>query len=125
MNKTKVAKELLKIANDLFEDESNQTISEHDIVAELIKKCSASFGRKTIIVYLGLKKDLITDLDYYNLKFENIEKIVIQMNLNKGATYNIKTLRDAIKNADLHSKKIKREIKKVTNVDVDIELICN
>ena len=71
----KIAKELVKIAEDLFNLESSQE-TEHDKIKKIMEQC-VIYNNDTVQVYLSLSDDLITKLNESDLSKDNIDGIII------------------------------------------------
>lgn len=123
MNKIVIANELLKIANELFEIEE-QPKTEHQKIVEFLKSNGKEY-KGFVSVQIKLSDDLLTKLDYNDLKIDNLDKIVINLSLTPNTDYQIDNLTKQLNKAKKHAKLIQDKIKTLFNKDVKIVLNYN
>ena len=123
MNKIVIANELLKIANELFEIEE-QPKTEHQKIVEFLKSNGKKYNG-IVSVQIKLSNDLLTELDYNDLKIDNLDKIVINLSLTPNTDYQIDNLTKQLNKAKKHAKLIQDKIKTLFNKDVKIVLNYN
>lgn len=124
MDNIKIAKNLLKIANDLFEVEEYQE-TEHDKIQKLLTQYGKKYQNDIVTLEIKFAEDLIDKLDYNNLKAANLDKVVINLNLAPNVDYNIDTLIKNLNDANKHAKEIKKAIKQWFNKEIEIKLNYN
>lgn len=124
MNNTKIAKELIKIADDLFHVEEYKE-TEHDKVTNILQECSKKFLGDNVKTYIDLSNNLLTSLNHQDLKIDNIDKIIIHLALDDNSDYDADKLIKALSNANKHAKLIQSKIKSELNKDVEIKLNYN
>lgn len=124
MDKVKIAKELLKMADDLFEvDEYQET--EHNKIQKLLTQYGKKYQSDTVTLEIKFAEDLIDKLDYDNLKAANLDKIVINLNLAHDVDYSVDKLIENLNDANKQAKEIKKAIKQWFNKEIDIKLNYN
>lgn len=119
----KIAKELVKIAEDLFNLESSQE-TEHDKIKKIMEQC-VIYNNDTVQVYLSLSDDLITKLNESDLSKDNIDGIIIKLILCKDGEYEADSLIKSLNKINKHAKYIQNKIKSQFNKNVEIKLNYN
>lgn len=124
MNNIKIAKELLKIANDLFEFE-NYHETEHDKIQKILTQYGKSYKNGVVNLEIKLSDDLMDKLDYNNLKASNLDKIIIKLNLSPYLDYKADSLIKILINVNKNAKEIQKLIKQQFNKNIEIQLNYN
>lgn len=125
MNNIKIAKELIKIAEDLFSYVDEYVETEHDKVMKVCQQAYKEYQKINVVTQIDLQPTLFTELDWNNLKIDNINRIYINLKLTKNVEYNITQLITVLKNANNHAKKIQSKIKSEFNKNVEIKFVLN
>ena len=125
MNNIKIAKELIKIAEDLFSHIDEYVETEHDKVMKVCQQAYKEYPKINVITQIDLQPTLFTKLDWNDLKIDNISRIFINLKLTENIEYEITQLITVLKNANNHAKKIQSKIKSEFNRNVEIKFILN
>lgn len=125
MNNIKIAKELIKIAEDLFSHIDEYVETEHDKVMKVCQQAYKEYQKINVVTQIDLQPTLFTKLDWNDLKIDNINRIYINLKLTENIEYEITQLITVLKNANNHAKKIQSKIKSEFNKNVEIKFILN
>lgn len=124
MNNVKMAKKLLKLADELFDVQEYQE-TEHDKIDKILKQYGKSYKGDFVILEVKFADTLFEKLNYQNLKADNFDKIIIHLNLRQDIDYSINDIINSLKDANKQALIIQEIIKKQFNKTIEIKLNYN